>query len=108
MKSLDSTEFNFLLLAGVARVVMWLAFAVFHLILAVSALFLLWWWQVPPSQFLGFLASIPDDKHVQWIALAGCSGASILALYCWCWKRIYTKLTTPYIFRGARQAVGRA
>ncbi|WP_143393745.1 hypothetical protein [Fimbriiglobus ruber] len=105
MKRQVPLTIDFLILSGVARFVMWLTFAVFHLFLAVVGLYLLWWYQVPPARLAGFLASVPDDRSVQWLALAGGSGATILALDCWAWRRIYTKLTTPYIFRDAKRAM---
>lgn len=89
-----------LLLTRLGIVVMWLAFALFHLTLAVISLALLWWWQVPPSRFAELLAVVPASLSVQWLGILGCSAATLLVLYVLAWRRLYAKLTVPFFFRG--------
>ena len=89
-----------LLFTRLSKFVMWLTLALFHLTLAVLALALLWWWQVQPSQLAGSLVSIPASLTVQWIGLLGCSAATLLFLYVRLWRKAYSKIATPYFFRG--------
>jgi hypothetical protein len=92
-------ELTLSLIARLSLLVMWLTFALFHLALLVVGLYALWWLQIPPQQlgerFLSFVHSLPA-------AIAGVLGVSaltILVLWIKLWRRIYGKITTPYLFR---------
>ena len=79
---------------------MWLTFISFHLILVVIGLLVLWWLQVQPESIQQWFLSVVESRPVAVLGFVGVSVATVLVLYVKAWRKLYAKLTTPYIFRG--------
>ncbi|HLI13486.1 MAG TPA: hypothetical protein VKY65_17985 [Alphaproteobacteria bacterium] len=86
-------------LARLGKFVMWLSFALFHLALAVAALFLLWCYQVQPRQVYDWLVAIRESWPARWLGALGVGGLAILFLYIRAWRAIFSRVTTAYFFR---------
>ncbi len=93
------------LLARLSLIVMWMWFAVVHLVLFQFGLFALWWLQIPPqklcAQFLEFVQSLP-------VLLAGVMGVSvltILSLWVWMLRKIYAKIAVSYLFKDINEQI---
>jgi hypothetical protein len=89
---------NLIFRLGVA--VIWLTFAVFHLAVIDVVAIVLWCSQVSPASLYRWLVSIRDSQPSLWLGALGIGVVVLLALYVKLWRRIYSKLTTPYFFRG--------
>ena len=101
----DISPFDFLhlIMHRLGALIMWLAFAVFHLGLAVAALAALWFWQVSPADAAqGASAAFQRFHGATLLAVAGTlgvSGAALLWGYVTLWRRGYAKVVTPYLFQ---------
>jgi len=98
------------LLKRLALVVMWLAFAVFHLALLACALAAAWFWQISPETASEFATSL----FQQWrgasflgiLGFLGFSGGLALYWYVRMWRKIYGALVTPFLFRDIDRQTG--
>lgn len=86
-----------------SHLVMWMAFVLFHVSLLSAFLFVVWIYNidtgVPLSLPRTVVRSLPFESIWSIAAFFGVSGATVLAIYVWCWKRLYWALAIPYLHR---------
>ena len=87
----------------------WTIFCVFHLILFAILVLVLWLYQIQPQQVTAKMISLSQALHLTnvFVVLAffGISGGAVLFAYIKVWNRIYTKLSTPFIFKGTNKLI---
>ena len=87
----------------------WTIFCVFHLILFSTLALGLWLYQIQPYQIMVKMISFSQALRLTnvfaVVAFFGISGGSILLVYIKIWNRIYTNLSTPFIFKGANELI---
>jgi hypothetical protein len=89
-----------LLIARVVGALMWLTFFVFHLTLAVIALFALWYFQVQPQQLVKSFVAIDASPLVKVVLFLLGTGLGMLLLrfYVKMWRRLFLTATNHYFF----------
>ena len=98
----QAIETIFSITANLANLFAWLVFWIAHLVMAVLALGLLWWFQVSPERVWGLLTG-------ETASVAGAAGRSVLgvlsgylALAQWVWRRTYVPWQAEQLMRGLR------
>jgi len=81
-----------------AQQTMWLYFLVFHLLLAVTGLAALWWFQILPEQLARFLVSIAESWPIHWLGLLGLTALGCLGLYIRYWRRAFQAIAIAHLF----------
>lgn len=85
-----------------ARVLIWVVFAITHLSLGVVILFALWWFQVSPSAIqlsaAQFFQSSTISSIAQTVAFLGLSGGAVLWAYAKAWRWLLHKLLDTFLF----------
>ncbi len=80
-----------------------------HLILFLILALVLWIYQIQPHQVTAKMISLSQALHLTnvfaVVSFFGLSGGTILLIYIKIWNRIYTKLSTPFIFKGANELI---
>lgn len=108
-KMVDITKYFMTIIYALHYILKWTIFCVFHLILLTILALVLWIYQVQPHQVMAKMISLPQVLHLTsvfaLVAFFGVSGGTILLLYVKIWNRIYTKLSTPFIFKGANELI---
>lgn len=105
MPNISHFDYLNLLLMRLSMLVMWLTFFVFHLTIFVLALVTLWWVQIPPETLFEQLAQFAQSRSAAIVGLLGVSALTILALWVKVWRKAYSKIVTPYLFRDADEVM---
>jgi hypothetical protein len=92
------------LITRVGRLVMWISFMLFHVIIFVVAFFWLWITETTPAQLIAqtkaTLHLLLDPTTGAVLRYLGVSSLVAVAVaYVWLWRKIYSRLVTPFIFR---------
>lgn len=81
----------------------WTIFCVFHLILAVGLVFLLWVFQASPHQVLAGVISCSQALHLTNVfavlGVLGLSSGTLLFFYVKIWNRIFAAWSTSFMFK---------
>ena len=84
-------------------VVMWLTFAIFNFFLILLALLIFWLLSITPTQLFAWVGSFYQSSHlgiaVSAFALFGASLATALYWYSLLWRKAYSSIVTPYLFK---------
>jgi len=82
---------------------MWLAFAVFNMILVLIILLYFWLFSISPTQLFSSVENLYQTAHlgvaVSGLALFGASLATVLYWYSRLWRKAYSSIVTPYLFK---------
>ena len=85
-----------------ARIMVWIVFAVIHLVFVVVALTLFWVFQISPSSIQAWVVSLLPVWLVSTttgiIAFVGLSGLAILLAYAKAWRWLLHKLLSAFLF----------
>lgn len=106
---IDPTKYLMTIIYAVHYLLKWTIFCVVHLILISTLALVLWIYQIQPQQVTVKLISFSQALHLTnafaAVGFFGISGGTILLFYIKLWNRIYTKLSTPFIFKGANELI---
>ena len=83
-----------------ARMVIWLVFVTVHLVLALLALWLLWWLQVQPQDIRtwvasGFRPGTPAATILGIVSALGISAGGLLWAYAKAWRWLLRRFVRP-------------
>jgi hypothetical protein len=80
-----------------------------HLILFSILALVLWIYQIQPQQIMAKMIYFSQALHLTnvfaVVGFFGLSGGTILLFYIKLWNKIYTKYSTPFIFKGANELI---
>lgn len=97
------------LLMRLALVVMWLAFAAFHLTPLSLFLAAAWFWQFGPEAVSAGATDLFRRTHgpmlLAILGLLGVSGLTALYRYTRVWRKFYSAFVTPFLFKDINEAV---
>ena len=84
-------------------VVMWLTFAIFNFALILLALLFFWLLSITPTELFAWVDGFYQSAHlgifVSTLALFGASLATVLYWYSRLWRKAYSAIVTPYLFK---------
>lgn len=111
MTTVEPFDFLRSLLMRLSLIVMWLAFAVFHLTLAMLLLAAAWAWEVSPATIEATATSLlqrwRDTNLAAVVGFLGASGGLALYWYVKAWKRLYSAFAVPFLFKDIDDAFAR-
>ena len=100
----QAIEANFAVTNNIIRLLAWMVFWTAHLVLAVLAMALLWWFQVTPQELM---AGWSHTRQSAPVALAGVAGLSVLGVLSgylmlaqWVWRKPYIQWQANQLMRG--------
>jgi hypothetical protein len=83
--------------------VMWVVFALFHLLLIVGFLACMWLWQISPVAVSTWVQSVLQLLRLSTVAaILGTLGVTVpLAFYLYLklWLKLYSSVSVPFLFR---------
>ena len=106
---IDPTKYLMSIIYAINYLLKWTIFCVMHLILLSTLALALWVCQIQPQQVMAKLISFSQALHLTnvfaVVSFFGLSGGTILLIYIKIWNRIYTRFSTPFIFKGANEYI---
>lgn len=100
---IDATDYLMGKIYRVFHLLKWTIFCVFHLIVLVALLFVLWAFQIQPHQVLEALRSFSQALHLtsvfSWLGFFGISGGALIYFYVKIWNKIFAKWSTSFMFK---------
>jgi len=92
------------LITRLGKLVMWIVFMLFHLGLFVAAFFWLWITETTPTYLIaqtkGLLHLLLDPTTGAVLRYLGIASVPVVVgAYIWAWRKAYSRLVTPFLFR---------
>jgi len=104
---IDPIKYSMTIIYAIHYLLKWTIFCVIHLIFLSILGLALWIYQIQPHQVMAKMISFSQALHLTnvfaVVGFFGLSGGTILLIYIKIWNRIYTKFSTPFIFKGANK-----
>jgi hypothetical protein len=106
---IDPIKYLMTIIYSIHYLLKWTIFCVFHLIIFSTLALVLWLCQIQPQQVTAKMISLSQALHLSNVfalmSFLGISGGAFLFAYIKIWNKIYTKLSTPFIFKGANELI---
>lgn len=110
-RGLASGEVAISLIKRVSLLVMWAWFAIFHISIVQAGLCVAWYYEVGPTRIAATIAALYHaSTTTTLLAVGGLLGLSALAIwkyYVRIWRKAWSSVTTPYVFREIDDHYGR-